>query len=411
MPNNWKKYKLEEISKNVAYGYTASASKENVGPKFLRITDIQNNFISWENVPYCKIKDNDLKKNKLEIGDIVVARTGNSTGATACVKDQIDAVFASYLIRFRIDENIANPFYIDFILRSQSWKNYVEAVKGGSAQPGANAKQFGAFELLLPSVQEQQSIASILSAIDDKIENNLAINKTLEEMAMALYKHWFVDFGPFQDGEFIESELGLIPKGWEVKNVKYFGEVITGKTPEKKHPEHFGDIIPFVTPTDFKDYGKHIVNANRYISDLGINKLKKNILPVNSVVITCIGSDMGKIAISKVECLTNQQINSLKTEYFLYMYCFFKSKYSLLKRMAGDGTTMPIINKSSFENIKVLYPSVSIINEFEKLIGDYDNQILINTNENQSLTQLRDTLLPQLISGTERLKEFREKEV
>ena len=228
-------------------------------------------------------------------------------------------------------------------------------------------------------------------------------------MAMALYKHWFVDFGPFQDDEFIDSELGKIPKGWEVKSIKYFGDTITGKTPSKKFPEHFGIDMPFVTPTDFKNYGKHILNANRSISKSGIEKHKRNVIPINSIIVTCIGSDMGKVAISKIPCLTNQQINSLKCKNYHFMYCFFVHNYMLLKRLAGDGTTMPIINKSSFENIKVLNPGNGNLNSFEKKIIEFDEQILNNTKENQTLTKLRDTLLPKLISGEIRLKEFQEK--
>lgn len=414
MPNNWKTYKLSELTDVITKGTTPST----YGFGF---TDDGINFIKSESTNYdgrldessfvkvSKEAHEKLKRSQLKENDILFSMAGAYLGKTGIVyKNHLPANTNQANGIIRVNPNKALPKFVSFILRNPSLINYVNASSGQSAQPNINLTDIGNLDFKLPPLQEQKSIAQILSTIDDKIENNLAINKTLEEMAMALYKHWFVDFGPFLNGEFVASELGLIPKGWEVKNVKYFGEVITGKTPEKRHPEHFGDIIPFVTPTDFKDYGKHIVSANRYISELGMKKLKKNILPVNSLVITCIGSDMGKIAISKVECLTNQQINSLKTEHFLYMYCFFKSNYSLLKRMAGDGTTMPIINKSSFENIKVLFPSTDIINEFEKLINYNDNQILINIKENQTLTQLRDTLLPKLISGEVRIKEFRE---
>lgn len=142
MPENWKTYKLGDISSDISYGYTESASLDEIGPKFLRITDIQNDFISWNNVPYCKISDKNLIKYQVTIGDIVVARTGNSTGATAIIKDEINAVYASYLIRYRLEKEIAYPPFVDYVLRSNNWKNYVDAIKGGSAQPGANAKQF-----------------------------------------------------------------------------------------------------------------------------------------------------------------------------------------------------------------------------------------------------------------------------
>ena len=120
MPENWKKYNLGEISDDISYGYTESASKEEIGPKFLRITDIQNDFINWNDVPYCKISEKDLIKYQVEIGDIVVARTGNSTGATSIIKNEINAVYASYLIRYRLNKRIAVPGFIDFVLRSNS---------------------------------------------------------------------------------------------------------------------------------------------------------------------------------------------------------------------------------------------------------------------------------------------------
>lgn len=98
VPEGWQETTLGEISLDISYGYTQSASKKIVGPKFLRITDIQNDFVEWDQVPYCVITDKSYQKYKLSIGDLVVARTGNSTGAVATIKSEIDAVFASYLI-------------------------------------------------------------------------------------------------------------------------------------------------------------------------------------------------------------------------------------------------------------------------------------------------------------------------
>lgn len=292
--------------------------------------------------------------------------------------------------------------YIYYLLSNFDFSSF----NNGTSVPTLNRNDVHAVDFSIPPLPEQHAIASILSALDDKIELNLQMNKTFEEMAMTLYKHWFVDFGPFQDGEFVESELGKIPKGWEVKNVKDFGVVITGKTPAKKFPEHFGDEMSFVTPTDFKNYGKHITGSNRGISVSGIQKHIRSILPINSVIVTCIGSDMGKVGLSKVECLTNQQINSLKTVQYHYMYYFFKSNYDLLKMLAGDGTTMPIINKTSFENLTVIYPTIEVLDKFNQTIIGWDNQMHSNTTENQTLTALRDTLLPKLISGEVRVKDI-----
>lgn len=408
MPNNWKTYKLEEISTNVAYGYTASASIENVGPKFLRITDIQDNFIDWKSVPFCKIKENDFIKNKLEIGDIVVARTGNSTGATACMKDEIDAVFASYLIRFRIDKKIANPFYVDYILRSQNWKNYVEAVKGGSAQPGANAKQFGAFELELPPLQEQQSIAAILSAIDDKIENNLAINKTLEEMAMALYKHWFVDFGPFQDGEFVESELGMIPKGWEVKRLDEIITVKRGGSPRPIQDFLAETGLPWVKISDATaSSSPYLMETKEFIKEEGLRKtvlLKKGSLILSNSASPGIPKFLELDACIHDGWLHFPEINRFG-KYLLYL-TFIRIKEELIQK--GNGSVFTNLKTDILKSQLVTLPPLEIEQKINDQIRGYFKLIKNNCKENQTLTQLRDTLLPKLISGEVRLKEFRE---
>jgi type I restriction enzyme S subunit len=124
IPGEWEVKELKDISDDVSYGYTASANEERVGPKFLRITDIVPPVIDWDSVPYCEIENGTIEKYALREGDIVIARTGANTGANAVIRGQHDAVFASYLIRFRINRGKANPYYVAYILKSDSWNNY-----------------------------------------------------------------------------------------------------------------------------------------------------------------------------------------------------------------------------------------------------------------------------------------------
>jgi type I restriction enzyme S subunit len=146
--SEWKEITLAELCSDISYGYTESAKQEKVGPKFLRITDIANGRLNWDSVPYCPITEENFKKYQLLPGDIVIARTGATTGANYTIKenDPKEVVYASYLIRYQIDQNLADPFFIGQLLRSPSWSDYVDAIAGGSAQPGANAKQLGSFE-------------------------------------------------------------------------------------------------------------------------------------------------------------------------------------------------------------------------------------------------------------------------
>jgi len=186
--SEWKEYKLADLCEAINYGYTASASLEAVGPKFLRITDIVPQRVNWSEVPYCLISQDEHQKNKLEKGDIVIARTGATTGFNYMFNDDVDAVFASYLIRYRINKKIALPLFINYALKSHLWIGFVEGIIGGSAQPGANAKMFGEFEINLPSLTEQRAIASILSSLDDKIDLLHRQNKTLEQLAETLFR-------------------------------------------------------------------------------------------------------------------------------------------------------------------------------------------------------------------------------
>lgn len=407
MPNNWKTFKLSEILKIIGGGTPKTSIPEywNGNIPWLSVKDFQGEkkFVSETEKNITELGLSKSSTKLLPKGAIIISARG-TVGELAVLEKDMTFNQSCYGL---LPNERTNADFLYYLVKQKIRE--LQGLSYGSVFDTITTKTFDNLHVQIPNLKEQKAIANILSTIDDKIENNLAINKTLEEMAMALYKHWFVDFGPFQDDEFIDSELGKIPKGWEVKSIKYFGDTITGKTPSKKFPEHFGIDMPFVTPTDFKNYGKHILNANRSISKSGIEKHKRNVIPINSIIVTCIGSDMGKVAISKIPCLTNQQINSLKCKNYHFMYCFFVHNYMLLKRLAGDGTTMPIINKSSFENIKVLNPGNGNLNSFEKKIIEFDEQILNNTKENQTLTKLRDTLLPKLISGEIRLKEFQEK--
>jgi type I restriction enzyme S subunit len=225
-------------------------------------------------------------------------------------------------------------------------------------------------------------------------------------MAQAIFKEWFVNFNfPGFDGELVNG----LPKGWRYGLIKDIGRVVTGNTPSIRNPEFFGDKIPFITPTDFKNYNKLIIDSNRYLSIVGANSLKTRLLPKNSVIVTCIGSDMGKVALNAVECVTNQQINSIvpnpkmvSSDYVFYDLVF---KYDYLRNNATGGSTMPIINKSKFEEIEILIPSSDVLENFQTLLDSFNSKLEENIRQTKTLTQTRDALLPKLMSGKIEIKE------
>ena len=192
----YQEIKLADLCESVDYGYTASAADAPVGPRFLRITDIVSGPIDWKAVPYCEINDSVVPKYRLHNGDVVIARTGATTGYSAFVADPPDAVFASYLVRLKIGRK-ADPRYVSYFLKSPPFWDYMRGVLGDkSAQPNASAKTMTQVKLQVPPVDEQKAIAHVLGTLDDKIELNRRTNETLEAMARAVFKSWFIDFLP-----------------------------------------------------------------------------------------------------------------------------------------------------------------------------------------------------------------------
>jgi type I restriction enzyme S subunit len=264
----------------------------------------------------------------------------------------------------------------------------------GSAIPSLTTELLKKIEIDLPSLEEQKSITPILSAIDDKIENNLAINKTLEEMAMVLYKHWFVDFGPFQDGEFVESELGRIPKGWEVLCLDDVSTLTAGGD----KPKNFSNVITYECKIPI--YSNGITNDGLYgFTDTArINEESITVSARGTIGFVCLRQEPYLPIVRLIAVVPKKDFVTSK-----YLFYWLKTQ-----NINGNGTTQQQLTVPDFKVTKVLVPKLEIINKFTDIINPYYVEINSNIKENQTLTQLRDTLLPKLISGEVRLKEFRE---
>jgi len=187
VPEDWEVVKLGEIGE-FQYGYTASASREKIGPQFLRITDIDlaRSKIEWSDVPYCKISDKDYLKYRLNDEDILFTRIGATTGKTCIVKNPPKSVFASYLIRYKVDLKKVIPFFIYYFTTNKEYWDQINASKEGKLKKGVSSSQLKTFDFPLPPLPVQQKIASILSAIDNKIEAEENKKKSLEELFKTL---------------------------------------------------------------------------------------------------------------------------------------------------------------------------------------------------------------------------------
>lgn len=256
-----------------------------------------------------------------------------------------------------------------------------------------------------PLYNEQKSIASILSALDDKIELNLQMNKTLEEMALALYKHWFVDFGPFQDGEFVDSELGAIPKGW--KNA-ILGDLINlnprlslAKGSQASFVEMKVLPIDVMLVSDVAQ--KEFKGGAKFQSG---DTLFARITPCleNGKTAFVDFLESGEIAFGSTEFLVMRAKEGVSK---YWTYCLARDtnfRNFAISTMVGTSGRQRVQN-DPFLSYEIPQPPKEIFNSFSEIAEPWFNQIRVNTIENQTLIQLRDTLLPKLISGEVRVKD------
>ena len=400
----WDRVILREICDSVNYGYTASANQEPIGPKFLRITDIVPDQIDWSSVPYCKINKKDLSKYQLEKGDIVIARTGATTGYAKRIRDNYNAIFASYLVRIRVNPKYDSR-YVGFVVESDEYKQFVQLNIGGTAQPHANAQVLTSFPVPLPPLSTQRKIAAILSPYDDLIANNTRRIQILEEMAQIIYRQWFVEFQfpGHEKVQMVESELGMIPQGWEVKILGDLCNVVPGYAFKSKDWQDTG--VGVVKIKNIKsDNTIDIQDADCISSDILSPKLDKYQLITGDFLIAMTGATAGKVGRlrTKTPMMLNQRVAKFDPidAYRDYVWCkvSIKETQQDFFRLA-DGTAQPNMSGFQIENYKIVCPPSSVCNHFSSVVGamliQSDNLMLRNIN----LRQTRDLLLPKLISG------------
>ena len=269
----------------------------------------------------------------------------------------------------------------------------------GAVQAKLPLKNISAIEIPMMPIDKQERIAKVLSSIDDKIELNTKINHNLEEQAKAIFKSWFVDFGPFKDGEFVDSELGKIPKGWGTESFSNSIKILGGGTPKTTIDEYWNGSIPFFSPKD-TSCNIYALKTEKYISEIGLENCNSRLYPVDTVFVTARGT-VGKIAMAGCPMAMNQSCYALigKSEipqtFVYYTTCFAVNS---LKKKA-NGAVFDAIVTRDFDAVIVVLPPLFVLNEFNSLIKPLHSKILSNQKECLLLSQLRDTLLPKLMSG------------
>ena len=349
-----------------------------------------------------------VRKNQFGYGPIT-SRNGDKISVALLTEEQC-IISTSYRVFEIKDHEELDPEYLMMWFRRPEFDRYARFMSHGSTRESFDWDEMCETELPVPSIEKQREIVKEYNTIVNRIKLNDQLNQNLDETAQALYKHWFVDFEfPNEKGQPYKSSGGKlvynevlgreIPVGWKNEMVKVFGEVITGKTPSSRYPEHYGNTLPFVTPSDYKNYQKYVIGAIRKLSEEGKQSLKKKVLPINTLIVSCIGSDMGKIIVNSEPCITNQQINSLvpKNAYMIdFLYNYFNEIYEHLRNIATGSSTMLMINKTDFELIEILSPKKEICESFHKIVIPLNERMLSNGKEIIILKKMKSVVLSKM---------------
>ena len=430
MAGEWIECTLADACSSIDYGLTASASAQDAGPRFLRITDIVSGHIDWNTVPHVVASGDTTEKYRLHDGDIVLARTGASTGASAYVKIPPPAVFASYLVRLKAKPEFA-PRFLAYFLRSDEFWTFIRGVLGDkSAQPNASASTMTKAPFRAPRDRnEQRAIAHILGTLDDKIELNRRMNETLEAMARALFKSWFVDFDPvrvkvegrdpglpkaiadlFPD-RLVESELGEIPDGWEVGALADFVDVEKGLSYKGDGLVEDGGL-PMINLGCFAGNGQFKVeNIKRYSGEYK----ERHLVSPGDLVIANTDMTQNRVILGSpafVPQLDGEQRYLFTHHTFAVRfkpraeiwrtYVYFTLLQPEFREIAegfATGTTVLALPRDGVLNYALRQPPEALLVAFETTINPMLKVASIHRHESSTLASLRDTLLPKLISG------------
>lgn len=345
------------------------------------------------------------------------------------------------------DLEACNAVFINYLFRTHEYRSWVIGSATGTTVKHTSPSRITSYEFLLPPLAEQQAIAHILGTLDDKIEINRQMNETLEAMAQALFKSWFVDFDPVIDNallagndipdelaeraelrqaqlnsgkakanskindlfpsefEFTE-ELGWIPKGWGVSKIEKEYETVGGGTPSTKISEFWEDgDIHWTTPKDLSgQQSKVLLDTDRKITELGLAKISSGLLPVNTVLMSS-RAPVGYLALAKIPVAINQGYIAFKCNKTLtseYAIQWAESEMAQIKQRAG-GTTFSEISKSNFRDIDILVPSSKLVERYSAAVKSIYDKVTVNEKQSNTLAKLRDTLLPKLMSGELRI--------
>jgi type I restriction enzyme S subunit len=372
-----------------------------------------------------ELSDSEMEKSCLKKDDLLFARRSLvAEGAGKCIvvaEVKEPTTFESSIIRARPNPQVVDSLFLYYLFNSPYGAYVLQTIRRQVAVSGVTGTDLVELPVPLPPLAEQKAIAAVLGALDDKIELNRRMNATLEAMARALFQSWFVDFEPVRaklDGRqpvgldpataalfpesFDGSAVGQIPNGWSIKPVGEVVDCVGGGTPSTAEPIYWeGGTHHWTTPKDFSSLQAPVLlDTDRKLTDAGIAKISSGLLPAGTLLLSS-RAPVGYLAITAMPVAINQGFIALKCNGFasnIFMLNWCQTNIAEIESRA-TGTTFAEISKQNFRPIPVVLPPIELMAAFTAKAAPLYAQISANLHQSQALANLRDTLLPKLLSG------------
>jgi len=371
-----------------------------IGTPIITVEHLGENRIIHSSLPCVSDQDRlRLKKYSMKQGDIIFSRVGSVDRRAYVSENENGWLFSGRCLRVRANSDELDSRYLSYFFGLEATKEHIRQIAVGATMPSLNTKILSNLKIVIPPIFEQKRIAVVLGALDDKIELNRKMNRTLEAMAQAIFKSWFVDFEPFRDGGMVDSELGPIPKGWEVGQVSVFALLQTDSIHPGKKPEALWEhySIPAF------DEGQ-----NAAIDEGASIKSGKYRVPVAAILVSKLNPRFPRVWMPSVEdaeqaiCSTEFMPFVPNGDYRSFVYDFFCSlpaQAAIQGRTTGTTGSRQRVRPKDIESMPAIIPPMSMFLRYEGVAGSMHKRRLANLKESLTLAELRDTLLSKLISG------------
>ena len=389
IPYNWQEVKLGDVCEKVYSGGTPKSSNPlyyGGTIPWLNTKEVHFNRINKTEKYITEEGFNNSSTKWVPENSVIIAMYGATAGNIAI--NLIPLTTNQACCNLIIDSKKSVYKYVYYYLL---YKNVeLSSLANGGAQQNLNAQQIKEFKISLPPLEVQKKIAGVLGALDDKIELNNKINQNLEAQAQALFKSWFVDFEPFG---------GKMPDDWKIGKLGDICECLLGGTPNRNIPEFWNGNIPWINSGEVNAF--RITKPSEYISELGLSKSATKLLPAKTTVIAITGATLGKVSLLEINSCANQSVvGVLPNSNIPYEFIYPFVKHNILELISHQtGGAQQHINKQNVEQIKLYIPPYGILHQYQTSVKPIYKVIANNCFENTRLAELRDTLLPKLMSG------------